>query len=107
LFGFVMASISLFASAKDNTLIQNTMMTRYLPNLVHRLHLTMGLLLLVCTIFLIVLFVPDSCSIEYGDPQESIKYTSVLVTLGIFVLINSFYMFVLSWNSFKNFTSHM
>lgn len=107
LFGFVMASITLFASAKDNTLVKNTTLTGHLPKLVNKLHLTMGLLLLVCIIFLIVLFLPDSLAFQIGSECKEYKYSSVVAVIGIFFLINSFSQFFSSWLSFKDFSSHM
>ena len=105
LFGFVMASISLFASAKDNKLVKNTTLTGYLPKLVNRLHITMGLLLLVCFTFLIVLFIPDSLTFSVGD--TSYKYSAVIVMFGIFLGLNSFVQFYFSWRGFKGFSEHM
>lgn len=107
LFGFVMASITLFASAKDNTLVKNTTLTGHLPKLVNKLHLTMGALLLVCLIFLIVLFLPDSLIFEIGESDSSYRYSSAVSLIGIFFLINSFFLFFSSWFSFKEFTEHM
>jgi len=105
LFGFVMASISLFASAKDNTLVKNTQLTGHLPKLVNRLHVTMGLLLCVCSVFLISLFIPDSLTFTYSEAEY--KYSSMVVILGLFLLLNSFVQFYLSWRGFKGFAEHM
>ena len=105
LFGFVMASISLFASAKDNKLVRNTTLTGYLPKLVSRLHLTMGLLLLVCFAFLLVLFVPDSLTYTVGT--KSYRYSVLILSMGIFLMQNSFFQFFLSWRGFKEFSKHM
>lgn len=105
LFGFVMASISLFASAKDNKLIRNTTLTGYLPKLVNRLHVTMGLLLFVCFTFLLVLFIPDSLTFTVGN--ISYKYSVVIVIFGIFLGLNSFVQFYMSWRGFKDFSEHM
>jgi len=105
LFGFVMASISLFASAKDNKLIKNTTLTGYLPKLVSRLHVTMGLLLLVCFTFLIVLFIPDS--LTFSIDNKTCKYSVAIVMFGIFLGLNSFVQFYLSWQGFKKFSEHM
>ncbi|NRB63491.1 MAG: hypothetical protein HRU40_10800 [Saprospiraceae bacterium] len=105
LFGFVMASISLFASAKDNKLIRNTTLTGYLPKLVNRLHVTMGLLLFVCFTFLLVLFIPDS--LTFTVDNTSYKYSVVIVMLGIFLGLNSFVQFYMSWRGFKDFSEHM
>ncbi len=105
LFGFVMASISLFASAKDNKLIRNTTLTGYLPKLVKRLHITMGLLLFVCFTFLLVLFIPDS--LTFSISNTSYKYSVVVVMFGIFLGLNSFVQFYLSWRGFKSFSEHM
>jgi hypothetical protein len=105
LFGFVMASISLFASAKDNKLIRNTTLTGYLPKLVNRLHVTMGLLLFVCFTFLLVLFIPDSLTFTVAN--ISYKYSVVIVMFGIFLGLNSFVQFYMSWRGFKDFSEHM
>ena len=101
LVGFVMASISLFASAKDNTLVKNTTKTGYLPKLVNRLHYTMGLLLAVCFVFLIVLFVPTGISIS------DFKIISLVINIGVFLALNSFFNFFVSWKRFKEFSQHM
>lgn len=105
LFGFVMASISLFASAKDNKLIRNTTLTGYLPKLVNRLHVTMGLLLFVCFTFLLVLFIPDSLTFTVAN--ISYKYSVLIVMFGIFLGLNSFVQFYMSWRGFKDFSEHM
>lgn len=105
LFGFVMASISLFASAKDNKLVRNTTMTGYLPKLVSRLHVTMGLLLFVCFTFLLVLFIPDSLTFKIGN--TSYRCSVLIVSFGIFLMQNSFFQFYLSWKGFKEFSKHM
>lgn len=105
LFGFVMASISLFASAKDNKLVKNTTLTGYLPKLVNRLHVTMGLLLLVCFTFLLVLFIPDSLTFTINNTNY--KYSVAIVMFGIFLGLNSFVQFYLSWKGFKDFSEHM
>lgn len=101
LVGFVMASISLFASAKDNTLVKNTTKTGYLPKLVNRLHYTMGLLLSVCFVFLIVLFIPSGVAIS------DFKIISLVINIGIFLALNSFFNFFVSWKRFKDFSEHM
>jgi hypothetical protein len=105
LFGFVMASITLFASAKDNKLIRNTTLTGYLPKLVNRLHVTMGLLLFVCFTFLLVLFLPDSLTFTVAN--ISYKYSVVMVMFGMFLGLNSFVQFYISWRGFKGFSEHM
>ena len=107
LFGFVMASVSLLATAKDNTLVRNTALTGYLPKLVDQLHWTMAVLLLVCLLFLITLFLPDTLVFHIGDSAQEYKFSSLFVTVGVFFLINSFYLFFLSWHSFKTFTKNM
>ncbi|MGI2139662.1 hypothetical protein [Shewanella baltica] len=105
LFGFVMASISLFASAKDNKLVRNTTMTGYLPKLVNRLHVTMGLLLFVCFTFLLVLFIPDSLTFNWSG--KDYRYSALIVIFGVFLMQNSFIQFYLSWKGFKEFSKHM
>jgi len=105
LFGFVMASISLFASAKDNKLVRNTAMTGYLPKLVGRLHMTMGLLLLVCFTFLLVLFIPDS--LIFTLSEKSYRYSALIVIFGVFLMQNTFFQFYLSWKEFKEFSKYM
>jgi hypothetical protein len=109
LLGFVLASISLFASAKDNRLIRNTQLTGYLPKLISKLHITMGLLITVCLIFLIALFMPDSAidKLTLKILGYNLVCVRALVALGVFVLINSFTMFYVTWCEFKNFTKHM
>ena len=105
LFGFVMASITLFASAKDNTLIKNTTLTGYLPKLINKLHFTMGLLLAVCFILLVVLFIPDTADITINS--RDIKLSAVVMIVGVFVMLNAFANFFVSWGKFKTFSAHM
>jgi hypothetical protein len=107
LFGFTMASITLFASAKDNVLIRNTTLTGYLPKLVNQLHITMGLLLCVCVVFLSVLFLPDSLTFDFGSPVQKYRTSTVVLMIGLLCLFTSFYFFYRSWWSFKAFTKHM
>lgn len=82
-------------------------MTGYLPKLVNHLHITMGLLLSVCVIFLFVLFIPDSLTFKFESTGISYKYSAIIIILGIFLLINSFFLFYLSWRDFKNFVDYM
>lgn len=109
LFGFVMASMTLLASAKDNTLVRNTQRTGYLPKLVDRLHRTMGWLLSTCIIFIMTMFLPDTLSftVGEGDTSETFLYSSALVQIGVFVLILAFKEFYHTWQQFKKFTSLM
>lgn len=103
--GFVMASITLFASAKDNKFVRNTTMTGYLPKLVNRLHVTMGLLLMVCFTFLLVLFIPDSLTFKVGN--TSYRYSVLIVSFGMISMLNAFFQFYLSWKGFKEFSKYM
>lgn len=109
LFGFVMASISLIASAKDNTLIRNTTLTGYLPILVGELHSTMGWLLGVCLIFLVVLFLPDNLTYSFGGSEDIkvVRYSVALVELGVGLLVISFIKFFFSWRHFSKFSANM
>lgn len=109
MFGFVMASITLLASAKDNTLIKNTQKTGYLKNLVDQLHKTMGWLLFVCVIFLVVMFLPDSLSFKHPAlwGRTETLYSSIVLQLGVFILLISFKNFYLTWRQFKEFTKLM
>jgi len=106
LFGFVMASVIVLATAKDNKLVQNTQKTKYLPKLVSRLHTTMGLLLAVCIIFLICLFLPDSLVFK-NTLLSGVKYVSIILVIGVSVLTFAICKFFLVWNEFKNFAHHM
>lgn len=109
LFGFVMASITLLASAKDNTLIKNTQKTGYLKKLVDRLHKTMGWLLFVCVIFLVVMFLPDNLLFKHPSffGKTETLYSSIVMQLGVFILLISFKNFYLTWRQFKAFTNLM
>lgn len=107
LLGFVMASITLFASATENTLIRNTSKTGYLDELANRLHMTMGMLLAVCITFLIVLFLPDDLTFLVGEGGEPYRYASVVVTVGVFLLIHSFVNFFMAWREFRKFVRFM
>lgn len=107
LFGFIMASISVIAAAQNNTLVQNTRLTGYHSRLLDRLHLTMGALLLVCMIFLLVLFLPDKMTFTIGTPPKTYRYSSVVLIIGIFCLLNAFLLFFRSWIRFRSFAENM
>lgn len=109
LFGFVMASITLLASAKNNTLVINTQKTGYLGKLVDRLHKTMGLLLIVCVVFIILLFLPDTLtfSMPFIENKKNYLYSGIILQLGIFVLLLAFKNFFITWLRFKEFTKLM
>lgn len=107
LFGFAMASVTLIASAKDNILVKNTQKTNYLPQLVSRLHVTMGYLLAVCVLFLISLFIPDTAVLFGNGTYPAIKYVSAIMALGVFTLCMAIYRFIMVWREFSKFASHM
>ncbi|TNC80689.1 MAG: hypothetical protein C9356_12375 [Oleiphilus sp.] len=107
LLGFIMASMSIIGAAPSNTLIRNTSLTGYLPQLVERLHYTMGALLVVCLIFLAVLFVPESKTLRLSEAGAEYRLGSVFVLVGMFVLIIAVYLFLWTWTKFKDFAKHM
>lgn len=107
LFGFVLASVTLFASAKDNTLIKNATMTGYMSTITGRLHWTMGLLLGVCVLFMLVLFLPDDLKFKAVIGGSDYRWSSVVVLTGVFLLINAFSSFVSVWISFREFVKFM
>jgi hypothetical protein len=107
LFGFVMASVTLLASAKDNPLIQNTQKTKYLPKLIFKLHVLMALLLTVCLIFLVCLFLPDASSFTIPSIAENVRYVSAVLDFGIFVFSIAVVKFVFVWHEFSKFISNM
>ncbi|MCC8995974.1 MAG: hypothetical protein LM517_02705 [Nitrosomonas sp.] len=108
LFGFVMASVTLLVSAKENTLVQNTKKTGYLPKLIKRLHNLMFLLLAACIVFIICLFLPDSAVISGNSFfSTEIRYLILMLQLGIFIFSVSVINFVFVWREFSNFASHM
>ncbi len=107
LFGFVMASVTMIASAKGNKLVQNTQKTKYLPKLVKKLHTTMGFLLFVCVIFLICLFIPDQKMVATTGLFSTVKILSVILVFGVFILSFSICQFISVWREFSKFASHM
>lgn len=104
LFGFVMASLTVLASAKDNSLVQNTTKTKYLPKLVTALNHTMWTLLVVCLLFLSSLFIPDSITVISGNET---KLISVVVGVGVFVFTWAICKFISVWNEFSAFARAM
>jgi hypothetical protein len=107
LFGFVMASVTLLSTAKDNALIRNTGLTGYLPRLVRRLHETMGCLLSVCIIFLASLFIPENAMFADNGSLANVKLISIVVEIGVFVLTFSVCMFIVVWREFSKFSANM
>lgn|GEM_PF-1171401 len=107
LFGFVMASVTLLASANGNVLIKNTQKTKYLPGLVSRLHRMMAWLLLVCIVFLSCLFIPDTAIIHSNIFPQNTKWVSLVLSFGIFVFSISVIKFIFVWREFSNFVSNM
>ena len=109
LFGFVLGSITLIASAKDNTLIKNISKTGYLKKLTEGMHTTMGLLLAVCIIFIILLFFPDSFTYTFPFVKGAEKHTyaQLLLQVGIFFLLLTFKNFYITWVRLKQITKLM
>ncbi|BCS94522.1 hypothetical protein DSLASN_01540 [Desulfoluna limicola] len=101
LFGFVMASVTLIISAKDNTLVRNTQLTGYLPKLLYKLHCTMGWLLFVSIIFLVCIFIPVTLKIQ---TLNDIKVVSILIEIGIFSFTMSLCSFFAVWREFSHFS---
>lgn len=109
LFGFVMASVTLIASAKDNTLIKNLAKTGYLKTLTERMHSTMGWLLSVCFVFILILFFPDSLkfTFPYGKAPIEHTYSQLILQFGMFLLLITFKNFYHTWKEFKEITKLM
>jgi len=107
LFGFVMASVTLLASASDNALVKNTKKTKYLPELVSRLHRMMAWLLIVCIIFLTCLFIPDNALVPGNIFPANTKFVAVILDTGVFVFSVSVFKFIFVWKEFSNFASNM
>lgn len=109
LFGFVLGSITLIASAKDNTLIKNIGKTGYLKKFTEEMHSTMGWLLSVCIIFIILLFFPDVITFKFPFVPDAKEYTyaQLLLQLGIFVLLITFKKFYITWLRLKDITKLM
>jgi DNA integrity scanning protein DisA with diadenylate cyclase activity len=109
LFGFVLGSITLIASAKDNTLIRNIGKTGYLKKFTEEMHSTMGWLLSVCIIFIILLFFPDVLTFKFPFVSEAQDHTyaQLLLQLGIFVLLITFKKFYITWLRLKDITKLM
>jgi hypothetical protein len=108
LFGFVMASVTLLVSAKENLLVQNTIQTGYLPKLVKKLHNLMFWLLTGCLVFIICLFLPENAVISGNHLWlAGLRYLTLMLYIGIFVFSVSIIKFVFVWREFSNFASHM
>ncbi|HGH0736997.1 TPA: hypothetical protein ACJHGZ_005506 [Klebsiella pneumoniae] len=109
LFGFVLGSITLMASAKDYTLIKNIGKTGYLRRFTEEMHSTMGWLLSVCIIFIVLLFFPDTLKfkIPYITKNAEYTYAQLLLQLGIFVLLITFKKFYITWLRLKEITRLM
>lgn len=67
----------------------------------------MGALLVVCLIFLAVLFVPESKTLRLSEAGAEYRLGSVFVLVGMFVLIIAVYLFLWTWTKFKDFAKHM
>lgn len=108
LFGFVMASVTLLVSAKENLLVQNTIQTGYLPKLVKKLHNLMFWLLAGCLVFIICLFLPENVVVP-GNLLwlADLRFLTLMLYIGIFVFSVSIIKFVFVWREFSNFASHM
>lgn len=104
LFGFVMASLTILASANGNKLVENTKKTNYFEQLVHKLHVSMLLLILVCLTFLVSLFLPETVTIPLKNP---IKLVSVVLVGGVFLFSLAIFTFVSVWHEFSQFAKNM
>ncbi|SIQ30540.1 hypothetical protein [Marinobacterium stanieri] len=104
LFGFVLASLTILASASGNKLVENTKKTKYFEKLVHRLHVSMGLLILVCLNFLAVLFVPESVMAPF---MTETKLLSLVLVSGVFFFSMALFVFLAVWHEFSQFTKNM
>lgn len=109
MFGFVMASITLISSSKSNTLVRNTTLTGYLPLMLNRMHSTMGWLLLVCAIYVFILFLPDSLkfALPFSENKKQIAFSQIFLIIGIYCLLISFKNFIFTWREFKQFSKNM
>jgi len=109
LFGFVLGSITLIASAKDNTLIKNIGKTGYLKKFTEEMHSTMGWLLSVCIIFIVLLFFPDSLKFKFPfvTTNQEYAYAQLFLQLGIFILLITFKKFFTTWLRLKDITKLM
>lgn len=109
LFGFVMASVTLIASAKDNTLIKNLSKTGYLKTLTEKMHTTMGYLLAVCFVFIIILFFPDTLKFKLPFVNDATEhtYSQLILQIGLFLLLITFKNFYQTWKEFKEITKLM
>lgn len=109
LFGFVLGSLTLIASAKDNTLIKNISKTGYLKKVTEEMHSTMGWLLLVCIIFIILLFFPDTLKFKFPlvENAQEHTYAQLLLQVGVFSLLITFKKFYTTWSSLKDITKLM
>ncbi|HGD7406135.1 TPA: hypothetical protein ACI7AC_004653 [Escherichia coli] len=109
LFGFVLGSLTLIASARDNTLIRNIGKTGYLKKLTEEMHSTMGWLLSVCIIFIILLFSPDTLKFKFPLVKDADEHTyaQLLLQVGIFFLLITFKKFYTTWSRLKDITRLM
>lgn len=104
LFGFVLASLTILASASTNKLVENTKKTKYFGKLVRRLQISMGLLILVCLNFLAVLFVPESVIAPH---MTETKLVSIILVSGVFLFSFAVFMFFAVWHEFSKFAENM
>ena len=58
LFGFLITSVSILLSLKDNKVVRNYALINFIPDLAKDIYITICLLLITCFIFLIILFIP-------------------------------------------------
>lgn len=107
LFGFVLACVTLLASASGNTLVRNTQMTGYLPRLMRRMHQSMGALLVVCVLFLVSLFLPLNLPADGIFPWHGFRAVDLVVLAGVFFFTLSVSLFASVWRRFAAFAANM
>jgi hypothetical protein len=83
-------------------LVRNAAKINYLPKIFARLNHTMGLLLLVCFLFLASLFIRLEDVFIW-----QIRLVSVVIEVGVFFFSLAVYKFICVWREFSSFTSNM
>ncbi|HHT4014666.1 TPA: hypothetical protein ACTYGK_004622, partial [Enterobacter kobei] len=103
LFGFVLAAISIFSSAKsdEDGAINALKRNNILPLIIKRLLSTGATLIVACFFPLIAMFLPDDLLVK-GNP---IDY--VFILLGLSSLMISLYTFSRCWYALRNIFPHL
>lgn len=101
LLGFILASISLLYSSKNNSFVLDMKNKGYLKKLLSKLNAAFIWLFGTCIIFLISMFITEDINIG------TYKILTVILSLGIVVLIKSLFSFYFVWREVSKFSEFM